>query len=558
MDGKCTALINGRIYTVSGDNWDKKPVDAIAFDAEGVIRAIGSIAVEKFVSDGDKIIDLNGKAVLPGFVDSHVHAPGIAFMKLFEVNLNGIHNKDDMIEKLNTFIEAHPDFDAYFAGGLDLSIRDDAGHEPCSAWLDEICPDKPLTIKSSDMHSRLLNTKSMEVSGITRDCSVEFGHIHRNEDGSLTGLFSDCRTLPIMEPEYSIAQHLEAIRTFVHKMNGWGYTSIMSIAPIMIFDPRRYIDLEKAGELSLRVNVSQMVLPEDIDGCIEQLRQLKGEFSESDIKVSTGKFLVDGVLEGKTACLKEPYSPDAGMGSEYYGKMNWDEADIKEATEKMIEAGFQSHYHCIGDAATTLVLDAIENGQKHTGNNDLRNVITHLQIVNKDDYHRFSELGVIAAIQPFWHFKEPGWFENIDEVVLGSERAEKEYPARSLADAGAVLTASGDYPVSPSNNPFHGIQAGVTRNIFNEEYDIVLEGPEDPRYLLGPEERLTLKQMVEAYTINGAHELFRENEIGTIEIGKRADLIVIDRDIFNIDVLNIHNTSIEATIFNGDVVYGSL
>ena len=139
--------------------------------------------------------------------------------------------------------------------------------------------------------------------------------------------------------------------------------------------------------------------------------------------------------------------------------------------------------------------------------------------------------------------------------MLGKERAEKEYPAKSLAESGAVLTASGDYPVSPSNNPFHGIQAGVTRNIYNDDYERELQGPDDERFLLGAHERLTLKQMIEAYTINGAYELFREDEIGSIEPGKKADLIVIDKDIFNIDVLDIHNIVVEQTIFNGNIVY---
>lgn len=552
---KITALYNGKVYTVDGSDWDKSYETAIAYDSEGLILAVGDEALS--YEDAEKI-DLQGKTVMPGFIDSHVHAPGTAFMEMFQIDLNDIHTKEETLDIIRTFIESNPDMDKYFGAGFDMAIVTEDGDTPCAAWLDDICADKPIVIGSYDMHSRWLNTKAMEVCGITEDSSVKFGHIHRYEDGSLKGVFTDCKELPILEPSYTEPQQLEAIKAFMARMNSWGYTSIMSIAPIMQFNPLRYMDLEKTGDLTMRINCAQMILPEDVEGSIANLVQLRNEMKDSDVKISTGKFLVDGVLEGKTACLKKPYSRADGFEEGYCGQMKWEPEALTAAATAVIKEGFQTHYHSIGDAATSFTLDAIETAQKETGNTELRNVITHLQVVDENDFDRFPELNVIAAIQPFWHFKEPGWFDNIDSVILGPDRAEKEYPVNSFAKRGVVLTSSGDYPVSPANNPLHGIQAGATRNVYNEDYGVIVTDPDDKRFLLGEDERITVKQMVESYTINGAYELFREKETGSLTVGKHADLVVLDSDIMISDVMDIHKVEVKATVFNGKLVYGTL
>ncbi|HVI39424.1 MAG TPA: amidohydrolase family protein [Anaerovoracaceae bacterium] len=169
-----------------------------------------------------------------------------------------------------------------------------------------------------------------------------------------------------------------------------------------------------------------------------------------------------------------------------------------------------------------------------------------------------NKLEIIAALQPYWHLKEPEWWDYVDSVNLGKDRAYKEYPVKSLLDNGAILTSSGDHPVSPVNNPFWAIEADVTRNLNNADYYGVedITDINDPTWLLNPAERVSVMDMVKAYTVNGAYELYREKSIGSLEGGKFADMIIVDQDIFKVNPLDIDKTKILTTIFDGDVVYG--
>lgn len=237
----------------------------------------------------------------------------------------------------------------------------------------------------------------------------------------------------------------------------------------------------------------------------------------------------------------------------------WEQDVLNEAFDKILAKGYQIHVHSIGDAATKYVLDGFAYAQgKHPGM-DFRNVITHLQLVDEPDKARMAKLDIIGSTQPFWHFKEPEWFEYVDSVALGMERAWTEYPVKSLLDQGVRMTFSGDHPVSPINNPFWAIEAAVTRNLNNPEFYGVdpITSIDDPTWLLNPAERIPVLEAVKAYTINGAYQLFRDAYTGSVEVGKKADLIVVDQDIFKIDPLAIDGIQVLTTVFAGQPVYGT-
>lgn len=559
----CRKIIrNAVIYTVDGDGWEKRKYTSMGIDEEGRIVYLGT------EEDADRmtancsveaeVTDMKGRTMLPGFIDSHVHAPGTAFSDLYEIDLFSCTTREDTLDAVREYIEMHPDEDEYYGSGFNMGMRDKDGNEPCAAWLDEICPDKVIVLRSYDMHSMWTNTFTMDRVGITEESfKATDGKIHRYDDGTPTGLFTDViGVLP--KAHYTREQKNQAMKAFIKKMNTWGYTSIMSVGPLyggMEFE--RYSDVEAEGELTLRVNIGGFISCDNAEQDYEKLLAQRKLIQSDLIKVSTAKYLVDGVLEGMTACLKQPYNEAAGLGKNYNGRMPWDVSSLGRQFKKANGDGLQTHSHVIGDAAVSLALDALQYAGQQMDIGKNRNVLTHLQLVDPEDYPRFGEMGIIAAVQTFWHFKEPGFFENIDEKILG-ERVAYEYPVKSLKDAGAVITNSGDYPVSSVNNPLWGIKAGIIRNVYNEGYyGVSIDGPDDERFVLNPQERLSLAEMIEAYTINGAYELFRENETGSLVEGKKADCVVLDRDPFETPVMELDRIKVKATIFNGNIVFES-
>jgi predicted amidohydrolase YtcJ len=215
-------------------------------------------------------------------------------------------------------------------------------------------------------------------------------------------------------------------------MNGWGYTAIMSIAPIDV-DPARYQELEQKGELNLRVNLAKQIENDKpFDPQLQALKDLKAKYDSDLIDVTTAKYFADGVVEGTTAFLLQPYDAATGLAPDYVSEFYWDPDLLDQYFDKTMKAGFQIHVHSIGDAATRLVLDSMEYAQGKNPSIEPRNVITHLQLVDDADKPRFGKLKVIAAHQPFWHLKEPEWWDTVDSVNLGKDRAYKEYPVKSL------------------------------------------------------------------------------------------------------------------------------
>jgi len=218
------------------------------------------------------------------------------------------------------------------------------------------------------------------------------------------------------------------------------------------------------------------------------------------------------------------------------------------------------HVHYIGDATTRDVIDGMIYAQKEVPDFEARNVITHFQVVRDEDKARMGENKIIGSTQPYWHFKEPEWYDVVDELALGEERASKEYPVKSLMDNGVMMTFSGDHPVSPINNPMWAMEVAVTRNLENADYYGVedITDINNPKWLLNPDERITIKQAIEAYTINCAYQLFREDEIESLEAGKSADFVVLEDNILTIDPLKLDSVAVNATVIDGKVESGKL
>ena len=468
-------------------------------------------------------------------------------------------NKEDTLKTIKGFIEEHPGEDIYWGSGFNMGMVDEKGNPPSKDWLDEICDDTPIILTSNDGHSRWLNSAALELCGIDKNTTHKTGNIHKDADGEPTGLLTDAKSLITVSQEFTPEQEAEALQAFIQRMHEWGYTAFWSAGHSIEFD--RIVEAEKNGEFTMHASLSARMNPDDWKASIKDADALKEKAEGCEnIKVETAKFFADGVIEGVTGYLKEPYAEGAGKGADYVSEPLWDADEMTQAMTKLMKKGYDVHVHSIGDAATEMTVDSIEAAQKENGDKDYRNTITHLQVVDPAEIERMAELNIIAAVQPFWHLKEPDWYDTVDELVLGEERAWNEYPLKSFFDAGITVTSSGDYPVSPVDNPFWAIEAGVTRNLNNGEYYGVddITDMDDPTWLLNPKERATIKQMIEAYTINGAYQMRSEETIGSLAEGKSGDFIVIDQDVININPIDIDSVKVLATVFEGQIVSGEL
>lgn len=403
-----------------------------------------------------------------------------------------------------------------------------------------------------------MNSKAFEMNGITKDTVAPTGGTVQIDPvtGELWGNLTDADSLISMEQTYEDWQITESMAYFQKYMNEWGYTSIMSISNTYL---DAFKDLADAGKLTMRVNAGMCFEPnESLDSQIEEMNDIKANYDSDFVDITTAKFFADGVVEGMTGWLLEPYDPAAGLKPDYVSEPIWDHDVMNAFFDRVLAEGYQIHVHSIGDAATRSVLDSYEYAQEKNGDQEYKNVITHLQVVDDADKVRMGELDIIGSTQPFWHLKEPEWWEYVDSVALGMDRAWTEYPVKSLIDNGVMITFSGDHPVSPINNPFWAIEVAVTRNLNVPEFYGVdaITDIDDPTWLLNPDERISVLDAVKAYTINGAYQLFRDGSVGSIEAGKLADIIIVDQDIFKIDPLKIDSTKVLTTIFNGEPVYG--
>ena len=563
-----TVFMNGVIYTVEGNDWDKAPQEAIAVGADGKILFVGgNEGAKAYIGEGTEVVDLDGKTVLPGFIDTHVHPPGTMLTELFNIYLYGLTSMEQTLSAVAEYIEENPDQDIYYGGGFSMGLSGET-KGPKKEWLDKICSDKPIILGSNDGHNLWLNSKALEVNGITKDtANPPGGTVQKGDNGELWGTLTDAFQLVTTTQSFTPAQEKEAVAAFQDYMIAWGYTAghmiLVSLEDITAPGDRfvAYMkEMELAGAWSMHANLSLCFQPDNkFEDDLARMRSAQNSVKDLElVKVTTAKYFMDGVIEGQTGYLSEPYAPEAGLDPDYVGEPYWDVNDLKDYFSRLGKEGIQIHVHSIGDQATTETIDAMEAAHKNNPTADVRNTITHLQLVKDSDKIRMGELGIIGSTQPFWHLKEPGWFYDMDYVVLGEERSWTEYPVKSLIDAGVMMTFSGDHPVTENNSPFNAIEASVTRNMYDPDWYEVdeINGIDDPTWLLNPKERITVKQAIEAYTINGAYQLFMEDEIGSLAAGKCADMVILSQDPLKVDPIKINETEVLATIFGGEVIFG--
>lgn len=543
-----TLFINGRIYT---EDDERSTAQALGVEGQKIAFIGSDEEAESLKAEADKIIDLQGKMMLPGFIDAHMHLSIAGPELLYKAILHDLDNEEDYLKRIKEFVESHPEMEKYEGAGWINPAFGPNG--PTRQALDSVCPDKPIVVDSGDHHTMWANTKAIELCGITAETTVPEGNvIEREEDGYPSGAFREFAAIKLLDKarlKLDKEDYKNVIRSMQEFYAKVGVTTVMdALNPVDTDFNEALLEMAKDDELKFKVRAAFQA---DENAPFQHFDRYgeyrkKGRATGGKVTFEMVKILTDGVVEGKTGYLKEPYEDDPS----YYGDPIWDMDQLVSFCTKADEEDFDIHFHVIGDAACAMAIDCVDEVVKANGEKDDRRVsMTHLQIVDPADLPRMVKHKFICVSNPYWFFKEPGYFYGLEKPYLG-ERAEREYPMKDLFDAGLVVGAASDYSVTPDPYAPKGMQIGVTRLAPDKDPETALE-----EEVLGSDQRVSLQQMVDAFTRNNAFFLRDEALTGTLEVGKRADLVVLEKDLFEVPAGQIGNVGLCMTMADGEITY---
>jgi hypothetical protein len=531
-------LVGGKVWTSVAS---QPQTEAVAIRGSRILAIGTSAAMLKLATPTTRIIQLKGRLVLPGFNDAHVH------VQLGGANLVGVHLTDaksttEFRQRIAAFAKTAPK-GSWILNGLWDQERWSPIVLPTHQLIDDVTPDNPVAVARTDLHMILANAYAMKLAGVDRNTKdIPGGVILRDAEGNPTGIFKDAATALILshvpaETEQDMETYFLATQKLAAEN---GVTSVQDMA-VSSNDPSGRLKLQalqslaRQGRLKLRV---AECLPL-IDG--KQMAELgiEANFGNEMFHIGCLKSFADGGLGASTAWFTAPYTDNPsnyGIASDTMQHPDKAYAEFKLADQ----AGLQLITHAIGDRANHVILDFYERIEKEDGPRDRRDRIEHAQTLLPEDIPRFAKLHIIASVQPFHAIDDGRWAEK----RIGPERIKTTYAFRSLMDSGAVVAFGSDWPVAPLV-PLIGIYAAVTRR--------TIDGKNPNGWM--PQEKVTVAQAVRAYTYNAAYAEGEETLKGSIQPGQLADIIVLSRDIFQIDPAEIESVKVDLTLLGGAVVY---
>ena len=538
--GADTIVLHGRIYTLDA----KQPwAQALAIRADKIVAVGDDAAIEKFRHPGTKVIDAAGQLVLPGFVDCHIHFVD-GSISLGRVNLEGAKDVPDIQQRLRDYAAKHPGTGWLLGRGWDYAMFG-AETLPNKKYLDELFPDRPVFLEGYDGHTYWANSKALAIAGVTRDTpDPPNGVVVRDPTThEPTGTLKEAAHGLVGKyvPESTRAEKLAALRDGIKWANQNGLTRVHSAGGDFP-ELELYDELRRHGDLTLRFYIAYFMDPPEMrPQDIEAIETARAKYHDAWIDANAVKFMVDGVIESHTAAMLEPYSDDPSLK----GKLFWDPAKYNSAVANLDKRGLQLFTHAIGDLGVRTALNGYQRAEEVNHTTGRRPRIEHIETINAADIPRFGKLGVIASMQPLHSYPDVDTL-NVWAPNIGPERATRAWVWKSIADAGGHYCFGSDWPVV-TLNPWYGLQTAVTRQTRAGK----------PAAGFDPDQRLTVAQAIEGYTLGAAFAGRREKTEGSLEKGKLADLIIVSQNILEIDPHKISETKVRTTIVGGQVVYQS-
>ena len=530
-------LRDGAVYTLDAvRSWAR----AVAVRDGSIVHVGSDETVEPFIGEQTRVVDLGGRMVIPAFQDIHIH-PISGGLRATRCELGGMQTEKEYLEAIAKYAAGHPEEAWIQGGGWAMDAFPSA--IPSKRGLDKIVSDRPVYLRSTDGHSAWVNSTALEIASITKDTpDPPDGRIDRHpETGEPVGALQEgamrlvSKHIPPPTPE----ERADALRYSLKMLNRHGITSIQD-ASASEESLATYQHLDERGELTARVIASQWWERERGVEQIPEMIDRRERFTKGRLRAGTVKIMQDGVMENFTAVVLEPYigKPDVR------GIPMVDPEALKEIVTRLDRERFQVHFHAIGDGAIRQALDAIEAARNTNGDSGRLHHISHIELFAPEDIPRFRELNVAANFQPLWAYAD-NYINDLTIPFIGPERSRWLYPIGSLLRSGAVVAFGSDWSVSTAN-PFEEIEVAVTRMGPN--------GETSKPFL--PDERIDLPSALAAFTINAAYVNSLEAETGSIEVGKLADLVVLDRNLFAIEPTAISETQVLLTLLEGQAVHG--
>jgi hypothetical protein len=532
---------NGKIYTVNDDQpW----AEAIAIK-DGKIIAVGADdEVDGNIGKSTKVIDLGGKFLMPGLHDPHVHIEQAYIgdilgdqLLTFPANASSVK---ELQELLKEYADKNPGLQVLFAQGLPQDIFPNSS--PTKAFIDEVIPNRPVFILSDTEHEGLLNSKALEMEVITATTpSPEGGTIDKDSNGEPTGYFREMAAGKWTwkhYPQISREKHKLGLQATIAYLNSIGVTSVKqqhAKNPIAIAAQ----DLEKEGNLNSRIALSWTwrgpLEPMPIEEQEKMINE-RGRFSSDMIKTEFVKFSLDGNV-GTTGYVLEPYIGTNSRGLPVFPN----DDDLFAEVEKFDTMGIGITAHATGDAANRQLIDAIDRVRMKHGRINARHQLAHASLIHPDDYARLKDLDITAEFSPVVWFQTP--YTKAVTPLLGPERMSRWYPMKSVLENGGRIIMGSDGPLMWQDT-FTRLQGAITRKDPNRDEEA-----------LALNEAIDLASAIKAMTINAAYLMNTEEQVGSLEVGKYADIIILDQNLFEIPVEQIHSTEVLTTILAGKVVF---